>query len=67
MFEIGDRVRPAQAVGVDTLEPLGTVVGFLQLKFAAVTGTPDDVVVRWDSGLELPHAPASLSLVLDNA
>ena len=65
MFEIGDRVRPAQAAGPDTREPVGTVVGFVPLTFAAVTGTPDDVLVRWDAGLELPHAPASLSLALD--
>ena len=48
MFEIGDRVRPAQAVGLDTREPVGTVVGFLTLEFAAVTGPPEDVLVRWD-------------------
>jgi hypothetical protein len=66
MFEIGNRVRPAEPLGLDTYEPVGTVTGFLTLDFAAVTGAPDDVLVRWDSGLELPHAPASLSLVLDN-
>ncbi len=59
-------MRPAQAVGLDTREPVGTVVGFLTLEFAAVTGTPEDVLVRWDSGLEHPHAPASLSLVVDD-
>jgi hypothetical protein len=66
MFEVGDRVRLAQAFRMDEREPVGTVVGFLKLEFAAVTGAPDDVLVRWDSGLELPHAPASLAYALDS-
>jgi hypothetical protein len=61
MFAVGDRVRLAKAFRMDVREPVGTVVGFLKPRFAAVTGAPDDVLVRWDTGLELPHAPASLA------
>ena len=66
MFEVGDRVRLAQAFRMEVREPVGTVVGFLKPKFAAVIGAPDDVLVRWDSDLELPHAPASLAYTLDS-
>jgi hypothetical protein len=66
MFEVGDRVRLAQASRSDVREPVGIVIGFLKLDFAAVTGAPDDVLVCWDSGLELPHAPASLAHAPDS-
>jgi len=66
MFDVGDRVRLAKAFRMDVREPIGTVVGFLKPGFAAVTGAPDDVLVRWDTGLELPHAPASLAHALDS-
>ncbi len=57
-------MRLAQAFRIDVREPVGTVVGFLKPEFAAVTGAPDDVLVRWDSGLEFAHAPASLAYAL---
>jgi hypothetical protein len=59
-FEVGDRVQLARAIASDSNEPVGTVVGFVTPDFAARFDTPDDVLVRWDSGIELPHAPASL-------
>lgn len=62
MFDIGNRVRLTQADGWAGREPVGTVVGFLTPQFAAATGAPDDVLVRWDSGIELPHTPTSLIL-----
>src|SRR3954451_767956 len=35
-------------------EPFGTVIGCVTPTFAARVGAPDDVLVRWNSGLELP-------------
>jgi hypothetical protein len=60
-FSVGDRVQLRELVGSSRLEPVGTVAGFLTPPFAAKVSAPDDVVVRWDSGLELPHAPATLT------
>lgn len=60
MFTVGDRVRLAQPFGVDGREPIGIVTGFVTPQFAAQLDVPDDVLVRWDSGLELQHAPARL-------
>jgi hypothetical protein len=62
MFSVGDRVRfgPANAHGgLDGLR--GTVVGFVTPEYAAALDAPDDVVVRWDSGLQLAHAPTMLA------
>jgi len=60
MFKVGDRVRLATPIASGSNEPAGTVAGFLTPDFAAHLDTPDDVLVRWDSGLELAHAPTSL-------
>jgi hypothetical protein len=60
MFEVGDRVRLVQPDGWAGREAVGTVVGFSTLNFAATTDAPDDVLVRWDSGIQLPHTPTSL-------
>lgn len=61
MFKVGDRVWLAQPIGSGGREPLGTVAGFVTPHFAAQTSAPDDVLVRWDSGLELAHAPGTLA------
>ena len=60
MFKLGDRVRLAVAIASNGREPVGTVTGFATPEFAAHIAAPDDVRVRWDTGLELPHTPASL-------
>ena len=60
MFKLGDRVRPAVSIAARGPEPVGTVTGFDTPKFAEYVGAPDDVRVRWDTGLELAHAPTSL-------
>jgi len=60
MFQVGDRVQLATPIASSSNEPSGTVAGFLTPDFAAHLDTPDDVLVRWDSGLELPHAPTRL-------
>jgi hypothetical protein len=60
MFTLGQRVRLADWVASDLSEPRGTVAGFVTPRFAAEVGAPDDVLVRWDSGLELAHHPSSL-------
>jgi hypothetical protein len=60
MFRLGDRVQLAPRIAPGSDEPVGTVAGFLTPDFAEHVDTPDDVLVRWDSGLELPHAPTSL-------
>jgi hypothetical protein len=60
MFKLGDRVQLAVAIRPDAHEPVGTVTGFVRPSFAAYVAAPDDVRVRWDTGLELPHAPATL-------
>jgi hypothetical protein len=67
MFQVGDRVQLATPIASGSNEPFGTVAGFLRPDFAAHLDTPDDVLVRWDSGLELPHAPTSLILARDDA
>ena len=60
MFQVGDRVQLATPLASGSNEPFGVVAGFRTPDFAAHLETPDDVLVRWDSGLELPHAPTSL-------
>jgi hypothetical protein len=67
MFKVGDRVRLALRVADGSNEPVGTVAGFLTPSFAAHVETPDDVLVRWDSGLQLPHAPTTLILAPGDA
>jgi hypothetical protein len=62
MFKVGDRVQLGAPIARDGHEPLGTVTGFSTPGFAAELAAPDDVLVRWDSGLELAHAPAGLVL-----
>jgi hypothetical protein len=62
MFKVGDRVQLGAPIARDGREPRGTVTGFTTPAFAAELAAPDDVVVRWDSGLELAHAPAGLIL-----
>lgn len=61
MFEVGDRVRLIQADRRNGREAVGTVVGFLTPEFAGATGAPDDVLVRWDLGIELAHTATSLT------
>jgi hypothetical protein len=64
MFEIGDRMRLVVAVATPGGEALGTVAGFVTPSFAATVGAPDDVRVRWDSGVSsfcMPR-PASSTL-----
>ena len=53
MFTVGDRVRLAIGTVGRSSEALGTVIGF----------DKDDVMVRWDIGVERALAPASLSLL----
>ena len=60
MFEVGDRVRLARPIASGDREPVGTIAGFIAPEFAVQLAAPDDVIVRWDSGLELTHAPSSL-------
>ena len=60
IFKLGDRVRPAPPIGRDGRGPVGTVTGFVTPEFATYVNAPDDVRVRWETGLELLHAPASL-------
>ena len=62
MFKIGDRVRLSKPIASSDGEPAGTVAGFITPEFAAHLSTPDDVLVRWDSGLEIAHAPFTLML-----
>ena len=50
---MGDRVRLAIGAGGRSSEALGTVIGFDE----------DDVMVRWDVGVERALAPASLGLL----
>jgi hypothetical protein len=61
MFKRGDRIQLVELIASDGREPVGTVIGFVTPSFAAKVGAPDDVLVRWDFGLELPHAPATLT------
>ena len=60
MFKLGDRVQLAVPIRSGGREPVGTVTGFVRPSFAAYVAAPDDVRVRWETGLELPHAPATL-------
>jgi hypothetical protein len=60
-FKVGDLVQLREPLASTGREPFGTVTGFVTPSFAAKTGAPDDVVVRWDSGLELAHAPVALT------
>jgi hypothetical protein len=60
MFRVGDRVRLATPITLGGREPVGTVMGFQTPDFAAHVDAPDDVLVRWDTGLEIPVAPVGL-------
>ena len=60
MFKLGDRVQLAVPIRSGGREPVGTVTGFVRPGFAAYVAAPDDVRVQWETGLELPHAPATL-------
>ena len=61
MFEAGDRVRLMPAVAGGGLNGLlGTVLGFVTPPHGASLDVLDDVVVRWDLGLEYAHAPFTL-------
>jgi hypothetical protein len=53
VFEVGNRVRLAVGGGRRSSEPLGTVIGV----------QADDIMVRWDVGIERALAPGSLALV----
>jgi hypothetical protein len=61
MFKVGDRVQLVEPIASNGRDPLGIVTGFVTPTFAAMLGAPDDVLVRWNLGLELPHAPATLT------
>jgi hypothetical protein len=60
MFIVGDRVQLRAPTASGGPEPAGTVVGFVTPWFASSVGAPDDVLVRWDTGLEIAVAPAQL-------
>jgi hypothetical protein len=66
-FKLGDRVRTAAPIASGGREPVGIVTGFDTPAFADYVGAPDDVRVRWDTGVELLHAPASLVQVSPDA
>lgn len=51
MFVIGDHVGLAERMRGGGWDPVGTVVGFAD----------DDVIVRWETGLETALAPWSLT------
>jgi hypothetical protein len=51
VFNVGDRVRLTVGADLRAQEALGTVIGFQE----------DDIVVRWDVGVERPLSPASLA------
>jgi len=58
-FAKGDRVRLATANHVGGPNALGTVVEWVD--YALPDGSSlQDVLVRWDTGLELPVAPKNL-------
>ena len=54
VFRLGDRVRMAEWLRGPS-DPQGTVVGFVK----------DDVLVRWDVGMEAALGPHSLLLAAD--
>src|SRR3954462_12016309 len=66
-FEVADRVRLLGPIASNGRGPFGTVTGFITPTLAAKLGAPDDVRVRWDSGLELAHPPATLTHARDAA
>ena len=51
IFRKGDRVQLAEQFHVGLFKPVGTVIDFPE----------DDVMVRWDTGLEAALAPWSLA------
>lgn len=59
-FQIGDRVKPAstfdltQARGPETLETLGTVIGFADETSDYIEGGYQLILVKWDEG---PYGP----------
>ena len=60
-FQIGDRVQLATDLRTHSLVPVGTVVEFVNC-FLADGTVLRDVLVRWDTGLEVPAAPDRLVL-----
>jgi hypothetical protein len=46
-------VRLAPSSTWNESEPVGTAVGFVTPDFAPRLAAPDDVIVPWDSGLEM--------------
>ena len=70
MFQMGDRVQFAPTNTPHNGEInglLGTVVGFVRPEYATRLEAPDDVVVRWDPGLEFAHASFTLAHAEQNA
>jgi hypothetical protein len=61
MFDVGDRVRLANAFG-KAVDGFGTVIGRVTPHYVkdGADGVHDDVLVRWDTGLEIALAPHSL-------
>jgi hypothetical protein len=53
VFRVGDRVRLAPSSTWNESEPVGTAAGFVTPDFAPRLAAPDDVIVPWDSGLEM--------------
>jgi len=60
-FEKGDRVRLALPLGGRALDPVGTVEATVNTALADGSSV-QDVMVRWDTGLEAAVAPDHLRL-----
>jgi hypothetical protein len=61
-FAKGDRVRLAASDHIRRSDAVGTVVEWVD--YALRDGSSlRDVLVRWDTGLEVPIAPANLELL----
>lgn len=58
-FITGDRVRLANDLRADGLDPVGTVLETVRYTFKDGSSVRD-VLVRWDTGVEVPVAPDRL-------